>query len=129
MIDPEFGKRLKKERENYFDGIPKAYSGRGRPREKYPSQAVLARIIGVSQSAVGEWENGKSYPAASRVVQLAELFGVEHDHFIEAIVKDKFYRARARFVQQEDRKIFTEKGSNNANMHNINFIKKVFENL
>jgi transcriptional regulator with XRE-family HTH domain len=116
MIDPEFGKRLKKERENYFDGIPKAYSGRGRPREKYPSQAVLARIIGVSQGSVGEWENGKSYPAASRVVQLAELFGVEPEYFIGAIVKDRYYYK-------------TEKGNNNANMHNINFIKKVFENL
>jgi transcriptional regulator with XRE-family HTH domain len=129
MIDPEFGKRLREARQNCFNGNPKTYSGAGRPQSKHLSQGQLARIIGVSQSAVGEWENGKSYPAASRVVQLAELFGVEHDHFIEAIVKDKFYRARARFVQQEDRKIFTEKGSNNANMHNINFIKKVFENL
>tara|TARA_Y100001963_G_scaffold44745_1_gene62811 strand:- start:2306 stop:2440 length:135 start_codon:yes stop_codon:yes gene_type:complete len=33
MIDPEFGKRLKKERENYFHGIPKTYYGAGRPKK------------------------------------------------------------------------------------------------
>jgi len=122
MIDPEFGKRLKKERENYFDGIPKAYSGRGRPREKYPSQLVLARIIGVSQGAVAEWEKGKSYPKPSRVVQLATLFGVEPEYFIGAIVQD-------RYQCKTEEEIKTEKGNNNANMRNINFIKKVFENL
>jgi transcriptional regulator with XRE-family HTH domain len=116
MIDPEFGKRLREARQNCFNGNPKTYSGRGRPREKYPSQAVLARIIGVSQGSVAEWEKGKSYPKPSRVVQLAELFGVEPEYFIGAIVKDRYYYK-------------TEKGNNNANMHNINFIKKVFENL
>jgi transcriptional regulator with XRE-family HTH domain len=116
MIDPEFGKRLKKERENYLHGIPKTYYGAGRPREKYISQAVLARIVGVSQGAVAEWEKGKSYPKPSRVVQLATLFGVEPEYFIGAIVQDR-YQSKT----QEENK--TEKGSN------INFLKKVFENL
>tara|TARA_R100001594_G_scaffold98341_1_gene132770 strand:- start:4832 stop:5200 length:369 start_codon:yes stop_codon:yes gene_type:complete len=122
MIDPEFGKRLKKERENYFHGIPKTYYGAGRPKKKYISQEVLARIVGVTQSAVNEWELGKSYPKPSRVVQLATLFGVEPEYFIGAIVQD-------RYQCKTEKEIKTEKGNNNANLHNINFIKKVFENL
>ncbi len=82
----------------------------------------MARIVGVTQSAVNEWELGKSYPKPSRVVQLATLFGVEPEYFIGAIVQD-------RYQCKTEKEIKTEKGNNNANLHNINFIKKVFENL
>ena len=48
MIDPEFGKRLKKERENYFHGIPKTYYGAGRQKKKYISHSFFSFSLSFS---------------------------------------------------------------------------------
>lgn len=50
--------------------------------EKGYSQAVLARKLGVGQSTVGMWENGKNKPHNSYLTMLSEIFGVSTDYLL-----------------------------------------------
>lgn len=55
------------------------------------SQAALAEILGVAQSTVGMWENGKNNPTRAKLIQLANTFNVSTDYLIgltdEAAIK------------------------------------------
>lgn len=46
------------------------------------SQRELAERIGVRQSTVGMWENGKNKPEYKRLLTLAELFGVDVNYLV-----------------------------------------------
>ena len=46
------------------------------------SQAELARILGVSPSAVGMYEQGRREPSAAGLVALAHVFGVTTDYLL-----------------------------------------------
>ena len=50
-----------------------------REREKL-SQAKLAKMIGVAQSTVGMWENGKNKPEYETLLKISELFDVSTDY-------------------------------------------------
>jgi transcriptional regulator with XRE-family HTH domain len=41
------------------------------------SQAVVARAVGVDQSAVSRWESGKARPRPAHAVRLAEILELE----------------------------------------------------
>lgn len=43
------------------------------------SQEELAEKIGVSRQAVSKWETGESVPELSKIVMLADIFGVTTD--------------------------------------------------
>ena len=45
------------------------------------SQAVLARKLGVRQSTVGIWENGKNKPQNSKLEMMASIFNVRSLNF------------------------------------------------
>ncbi len=47
----------------------------GRERKKL-TQAEVAAALGVSQSAVAQWEAGRSFPAAAMAAKIAKLIGV-----------------------------------------------------
>ena len=47
------------------------------------SQAQVASKLGVSQGAVSQWENGRTRPDPDQLVQLARLFSVSLDYFVE----------------------------------------------
>lgn len=46
------------------------------------SQADVAEQIGMSQSQVLKWENGKAEPDANSIRKLARLFGVTSDYIL-----------------------------------------------
>lgn len=46
------------------------------------SQAVLARKLGVRQSTVGMWENGKNKPQNSKLEMMASIFNVSTDYLL-----------------------------------------------
>ena len=46
------------------------------------SQAVLAKKVGVTRSAVNAWEMGRSIPTTQYVAQLAQLFHVSADFML-----------------------------------------------
>ena len=46
------------------------------------SQAQLARKLGVGQSTVGMWENGKNKPQNAKLEMLAKIFGVSYDYLM-----------------------------------------------
>lgn len=50
--------------------------------EKRISQAALAKILGISQSAVGAWESGVNKPEYSLLEKLAEYFDVSVDYLM-----------------------------------------------
>lgn len=52
-----------------------------REREKI-SQKALAQILGVSQSTVGMWENGKNKPEHDTLLKLANHFNVSIDYLV-----------------------------------------------
>lgn len=57
--------------------------------ERGLSQASLARKLGVGQSAVAQWENGRSRPSSATMEKIAECFGVSLDYLCGAsAVKD-----------------------------------------
>ena len=51
------------------------------------SQAEMARILGVSPSTVGMYEQGRRQPAVETLVQLAELFHVSTDFLLTGRVE------------------------------------------
>ncbi len=46
------------------------------------SQASLAERLGVSQTAVSQWETNKNYPDISTIKELAEIFAVTTDYLL-----------------------------------------------
>lgn len=48
------------------------------------SQGALSAQLGVTQQAVGKWENGRSTPDPDTVVRLAALLGTTTDHLLGA---------------------------------------------
>jgi repressor LexA len=46
------------------------------------SQADLAKVLGVTQSAVGNWESGIRLPRPRTLQKLARLFDVTIDHLL-----------------------------------------------
>lgn len=51
-------------------------------RERRISQARLASIIDVSQSAVAKWEIGMTEPTLSAIIKIAKYFKVSSDYLI-----------------------------------------------
>ncbi len=50
--------------------------------EKGLSQLKLAREVGVSQSAIKQWENKTREPSGSFIVLLSRYFGVTTDYLL-----------------------------------------------
>ena len=50
--------------------------------EKQMTQKELAQATGLSQSAIGYWENGQRIPNALAVIALAKFFHVSIDYLI-----------------------------------------------
>ena len=46
------------------------------------SQANLAKRLGVSQTAVSQWETNKNYPDINTIKELAEIFSVTTDYLL-----------------------------------------------
>lgn len=53
------------------------------------SQDELADIIGVSQTTISSWEQGKSFPSAKNVYELAKLYSVEPTVIFNALFEQK----------------------------------------
>ena len=51
-------------------------------KSKGLSQAELARIINVDQTAVSKWELGKSFPDMEIAIRVADYFGVSVDYLL-----------------------------------------------
>ena len=47
------------------------------------TQDELAAIIGVSRQAVYKWENGKSYPEVTKLLEIKNLFNVSIDNLLD----------------------------------------------
>lgn len=53
-------------------------------REKrHISQIELSKILGVSQGAVSQWENGQSMPRAEMLPKIAKVLGCTVDELLE----------------------------------------------
>lgn len=51
-------------------------------QEKELSQRQLSKLLGLSHSAVTQWENELRVPNAEAVVMLAKFFGVSSDYLL-----------------------------------------------
>jgi len=51
-------------------------------KERNLSQANLAERLGVSQTAVSQWETGKNYPDINTIKVLAEIYSVTTDYLL-----------------------------------------------
>ena len=51
------------------------------------TQKETADALGVDQSAVSLWENGKNYPRAAQLVKLASLYGCTVDELLKEEVE------------------------------------------
>ena len=52
------------------------------------TQAQLATLVGVTQPAVAQWENGDGYPEARRVGRLAVAIDVSAEWLLKALADD-----------------------------------------
>lgn len=50
--------------------------------EKELSQRQIANIFDISQSTYNNWENSKSEPSITQLIELAKFFGVSVDYLI-----------------------------------------------
>jgi transcriptional regulator with XRE-family HTH domain len=47
-------------------------------QEKQLTQAEVAEVLEVSQSAVAQWESGRSFPSAGLAARIEKLLGIDH---------------------------------------------------
>ena len=82
-------------------------------KEKGMTQAQLAEKFNVSNVAVSKWENGKSCPDASIMIELCDLLGITVNELLsgERIhVEDYKDKAESNLIEtQEERKTLKEK--------------------
>lgn len=52
-------------------------------RDKGLSQFELAELLGINQSAVAQWETGKTAPNFKRLKKLAEILGCSVDDLMK----------------------------------------------
>jgi transcriptional regulator with XRE-family HTH domain len=46
------------------------------------TQKEAAEILGISNTTLCAWENGKSFPRADQIAKICELYGVTYDQII-----------------------------------------------
>ena len=46
------------------------------------TQKGAAEILGISNSTLCAWENGRSFPRADQIVKICELYGVTYEQII-----------------------------------------------
>lgn len=51
-------------------------------QEKGLTQEQLAAMIGVTQGAVAQWENGLSHPSFTKIPRLADALGITIDELM-----------------------------------------------
>ena len=51
-------------------------------QEKEISQAKLAKILNISQSAIAKWELGKTEPTLSNIISICTCFDVSADYLL-----------------------------------------------
>ena len=44
------------------------------------SQKVAAQELGISNTTLGKWEKGESFPTADKIPEICELYGVHYDN-------------------------------------------------
>lgn len=57
-------------------------------KSKKMSQSELGKFIGVSQTTVTAWENGRAEPSSSYVAKLATFFNVSTDYLLGRDTKE-----------------------------------------
>ena len=58
-----------------------------------PSQRKLAARLEVSPTTVSDWKYGEGFPAPEHLRRLAEEIGVPYERVLDAVLKDRGYRA------------------------------------
>jgi transcriptional regulator with XRE-family HTH domain len=44
------------------------------------TQKEAAKLLGISNKTLGDWENQRSYPGVNMVPRITEVYGVPYDH-------------------------------------------------
>lgn len=52
------------------------------PEGSKMSQEILAEQISIARPVISNWENGKSEPSSSQLVQLSKIFGISIDEIV-----------------------------------------------
>ena len=56
-----------------------------------PSQAAVARYLGVNRSAVSQWKKGQAQPTPDNLRAMATMTGVSYERFLDALLRDQGY--------------------------------------
>jgi len=56
------------------------------------SQTTLGTAVGVAQSIISAWENGKARPSVAHLLRLAEVLGVDRTAFLDAVAVEETAR-------------------------------------
>ncbi len=51
-------------------------------KKNHMTQTELANVIGVTQTSVSQWENGRNYPDIKTAKRLADIFGASLDQIL-----------------------------------------------
>lgn len=68
-------------------------------KSKKMSQSELGKFIGVSQTTVTAWENGRAEPSSSYVAKLATFFNVSTDYLLGRDSKEDDLKTADKNVQ------------------------------
>lgn len=68
-------------------------------KSKKMSQSELGKFIGVSQTTVTAWENGRAEPSSSYVTKLATFFNVSTDYLLGRDPKEDALKTADKNVQ------------------------------
>lgn len=86
-----------------------------RARNSIPSQAALARLVGVSEATVRRWEAGRQCPDAWEVNRLCAVLGAEPSDLIRPEpMTDRERELTARVARQVHRTLDRERGDGRA---------------
>ena len=69
-------------------------------KEKKLSQVELGKAVGVSRSTIANWEKGKTSPATTYILKLANFFNITTDYLLGYTPTPQLTRKDERDVQK-----------------------------
>lgn len=98
-------------------------------KEKKLSQVELGKAVGVSRSTIANWEKGKTSPATTYILKLANFFNITTDYLLGYTPTPQFTRKDERDVQKIVKNLLDDPNINKNDEEEVRLLQASFEKV
>lgn len=98
-------------------------------KEKKLSQVELGKAVGVSRSTIANWENGRTSPATTYILKLANFFNITTDYLLGYTPTPQFTRKDERDVQKIVKNLLDDPNINKNDEEEVRLLQASFEKV